>query len=79
MSEFILKTLLGAFGPSFIKKLFLRVLVSLQKKVAETENTYDDMILNALIEALSGEVDNDFGGDVTGEKVIADQKRRNFN
>jgi len=79
MGELIVKTILGAFGPAFLKRLFLRALVSLQEKVNATENKYDDLILNALIEALGGEVDNDFGGDATGEKVIADQKRRNLN
>lgn len=75
MSQTLLKIFLSIFGESFIKRLIMRLLVSLEDKVAKTDNDIDDMILKALIEAFSGEVDDDKALPEKGIDVIHSQRR----
>lgn len=76
MADKILSIVMSIFGPAFVKRLILRILVSLQEKAAGTENSIDDLILDALIEAFGGEVDDDHkdGEPVTSADVVHSQK-----
>lgn len=77
IAEKLLSIVMSVFGPSFVKRLILRLLVVAQEKAATTSNEIDDLIVGALIEAFGAEVDDDHkdGEPLTSDDVVRSQSQ----